>query len=201
MKVSRFDVGGVARAPLHLGITDVQRERFRQFLSKRLVSHLRSGRLTRALIERYRADIRSSNLPGWVVSDVRSVLGEMAKVVEQSSYIEESSLSGDFGDLAGILDWAKEGIESVWGAVKERTREVATGLWQPVSERIFGREDVPASLPDIRPEWDPGVPAATQPPAPYVPPSPRAGVEATIGGAPVWVWLLGIGAVLWFLKK
>lgn len=189
-------VNRLRRAPLHLGITDVQRDRFRRFLSERLVSHLRSGRLTRSLVERYRADLRSSNLPGWVVSDVRSVLDEMTQVIEQPSYIEEASLAGDFGDLAGILDWAKEGIESVWGGAKEGARDVAARI----SERIFGPEEAPPSLPDVRPEWDPGVPAATQPPAPSVP-IPRTGIEATIGGAPVWVWLLGAGAVLWFLKK
>jgi hypothetical protein len=193
-------VNRLRRAPLHLGITDVQRDRFRQFLLKRLVSHLRSGRLTRALVERYRTDLRSSNLPGWIVSDVRCVLDEMTQVVEQPSYVEEVSLAGDFGDLAGILDWAREGIESVWGGVKEGAREAAVGIWQPVSERIFGPEAVPPSLPEVGPEWDPGVPTATQPSAPYVP-SPRTGVEAAIGGAPVWVWLLGAGAVLWFLKK
>lgn len=185
--INRFDsrvLTPIRRAPLHLGVTDEQRDLFRQFLEARLHSHLRSGRLTRFLIDRYRTDLRSSNLPGWIVGDVRCVLDKMTEVLEQPGYQEESSLSGDFGDLSGILDWAKEGMESVWGSIKETGAEVA--------ESIVA--DPGASEPPVY-----TIPSADVETA--KPPLPVVQLTEKAEGVPAWLWLLGAGVVLWFLRK
>ena len=183
----------IGRVPLHLPVTEAQRQRFREFLSQRLLPVLRSGRLTRFLVERYRTDLRSSNLPGWVVSDVRQVLDSVTKILDQPTYQEHGSLAGDYGDLAGILDWAKEGIEDVWGGIKTGASEVAaeavTGVWDPVREKIFGQPDVV-----VTPEHDRAVPSVE-------PVEPAVSAPVLAPGVPVWLWLLGAGAVLWFLKK
>jgi len=111
----------------------------------------------------------------------------MTRVIESPAYTEESSLSGDFGDLAGILDWAKEGVSTIWGGVKEGAEAAASRIWQPISERIIGPGELPSADPGVSPQWDPSAPAT-------LPVAPAAAV-------PLWVWLLGAGAVFWFLKK
>lgn len=184
--INRFESRALAprrRAPMHLGVTEEQREAFRQLLLTRLHSHLRSGRLTRFLVDRYRADLRSSNLPGWVVGDVRCVLDRMTEVLESPSYQEESSLSGDFADLAGILDWAKEGIESVWGSARETGTEIA--------ERILSEPET-AEPPVYT------IPSADIEPA--RPPLPVVQLIEKAKGIPTWVWLAA-GAACLFLRK
>lgn len=171
---------------MHLGVTEEQREAFRRLLLVRLHSHLRSGRLTRFLVDRYRADLRSSNLPGWIVGDVRCVLDRMTEVLESPSYQEESSLSGDFGDLSGILDWAKEGIESIWGSVKETGAEIA--------EEVLSEPE--AAVPPVY-----TIPSADIEPA--RPPLPVTELIEKAKGVPTWVWLAAVaaGAAYLYLRK
>jgi len=181
--VNRFEVAPRLRAPMHMGVTDEQRDLFRKFLLARLYSNLRSGRLTQFLVNRYRTDLRSSNLPGWIIGDVRCVLDKISEVIEQPEYQEEGSLSGDFGDLAGILDWAKEGFESVWGSAKDVGAEIAESIvTEPeVSERPV--YTIPQA--DIEP---------ARPPLPVVELIEKA------KGIPIWVWFAAAGAYL-FLRK
>lgn len=127
------------------GVTNVERGLFKKRLFARMLPLVRSGRLGLHHLEQYRATLVSAPIPGWLRADTEAVLDSITRAVRHPNYQYEQSLAGDFGGLAGIIDWVADTASTVWGAGKKVVTTVigvAPAVGE-VAERIT--EIVPAA--------------------------------------------------------
>jgi len=161
------------------GVTGVQRNLFQKRLYEKMLPLVRSGRLGRADVQAYRAELVSLPIPAWLGADSGTVLTALARVVEHPNYQYEQSLAGDFGGLGGIFDTIASVASTVWGAGKAAVKwgvtaapvvgQIAETITStaPVAETIWQeRETIIAAAPVATQVYDVGstVVAAAQEP-------------------------------------
>lgn len=167
------------------GVTDSQRNLFRRRLFARMIPLVRSGRLGRHHVQRYRAALVSMPIPAWLRADSETVLDSVSQAVQHPRYQFDQDLAGDFGGLSGILDWVSDAASTVWGAAKE--------IVPVVTDWAGGGVDEPLPIRITTPTYAPDGTVVPSPDAGYVPSVPSA---LPFGLTPLTLGAIALGAFL-----